>query len=230
MNPANKRRETMQAVLIALLAALILRQFVVAAYKIPTPSMEDTLLVGDFLLVNKFVYGAQTPDWIGLPFTRNKDWIIPTGFEMPDILRVRLPAVSEPKSQDILVFKYPLRPEIDYIKRCIARGGQTVEARDKEIYVDGERLADPPYLKFEADSLHYGTHYRGFHPLEVSEGNYFVMGDNRDNSSDSRDWGMVPEENIIGKPLIIYFSLSDSLAQKNMLERLRWDRLGTVVR
>ncbi|RMG67326.1 MAG: signal peptidase I [Calditrichaeota bacterium] len=230
MKAVHKKLETVQALLIALLAALILRQFVIAAYKIPTSSMEDTLLVGDFLLVNKFVYGAATPSWIGIPFTK-------IGVNIP---WVRLPAITEPKPYDVVVFKYPLDPSMDYIKRCIAVGGQTVLIKNKVVYVDGKRFPDPPHLKF-ADPFgrsRYGyTLFRpglgdrdNFGPLKVPEGHYFMMGDNRDYSSDSRQWGFVPEQNLVGKPLIVYLSWDSRTPDLGLWQKIRWNRLALVVR
>lgn len=225
MKPKNKRIETTQAILIAIFAALILRQFVIAAYKIPTSSMENTLLVGDFLLVNKFVYGAKSPDWIGLPFTREMHWKIPTGFAVPKALQFRLPALTRPEPYDIVVFQYPRNPRIDFIKRCIASGGQTVEIYGKEVRVDGNPFPSPPFSKYLETARR-----QNFFSRVVDPGHYFVMGDNRDNSSDSRDWGYVPEENIIGKPLIVYLSIAEEHSQAGIFERIRWNRLGMVVR
>ena len=229
MKPKNKRFESVQAILVAILAALILRQFVIAAYKIPTGSMEDTLLIGDFLLVNKFYYGAQTPYWIGIPFTR-------IGFEVPSL---RLPKITDPKQNDIVVFRYPRDPYLEYIKRCVAVGGQTVEIVNKQLYVDGKPFPNPPKLKF-ADprifprSNHYFSTLRpglgsrdNFGPVTVEDGKYFMMGDNRDNSSDSRVWGFVPPKYIVGKPLIIYFSWNPGY---RLLYKVRWKRLATVIR
>ena len=126
-------REYTEAIFVALIAALILRTFVVQAFRIPTGSMKDTLLIGDFLLVNKFVYGARTPD--GVPFL---DVSIPF---------VRLPAVKEPKQGEIVVFKYPKDEKLDYIKRCIAKGGQTVEIKDGDVYIDDQLEGEKTFLK-----------------------------------------------------------------------------------
>jgi len=137
--------ESVQAILVAIAAALILRQFVIAAYKIPTSSMEDTLLVGDFLLVNKFYYGAQTPNWIGIPFTK-------IGFDVPWF---RFPKIAEPQQNEIVVFRYPWDPKLnrytedprlEYIKRCVGTGGQTIEIIDKELFVDSIPFPIPPKL------------------------------------------------------------------------------------
>jgi signal peptidase I len=218
----------MQAILIAIFAALILRQFVIAAYKIPSSSMENTLLVGDFLLVNKFVYGAKSPEWIGIPLTQGKNWIIPTGFEIPKSFQFRLPGITEPRPNDIVVFKYPLNPQLDYIKRCIAAGGQTVEIRGHDVYVDEVLFPAAPKLKFRDPAFSLNRDY--FRARTVDEDHYFVMGDNRDNSSDSRKWGFVPADNIIGKPLIIYLSLDEQRSNSLIFDKVRWNRLGMVVR
>ena len=228
MKSKNKRFETVQALLIAIFVALLLRQFVVAAYKIPTGSMEDTLLVGDFLLVNKFVYGAKFPGWIGVPFLQDKDWVIPTGFSVPKSLQIRFPALTHPKPNDIVVFKPPFSPTLDYIKRCIAVGGQEVYLTNKTVYVDGKPFPLPPKLKFIDHNILWQRD--NLPPLMVKENHYFMMGDNRDNSSDSREWGQVPFENIVGKPLIVYLSLKENGGSGHFFDKIRWQRLGMVVR
>lgn len=219
-----------KAILIALFAALILRQFVIAAYKIPTGSMENTLLIGDFLLVNKFVYGAQTPEWIGIPFTK-------IGQEMPWF---RFPAITEPRPYDIVVFKYPKDPYLDYIKRCIAVGGQTIESKNKRIFTDGHPFPIPPKIKYidrrilnkqyYDDTIFKEGNRDNFGPILVPENSYFVMGDNRDNSLDSRYWGYVPPENMVGRPLLIYLSLDPLTPAYRLDSKIRWNRLGRVVR
>ncbi|MDW7681629.1 MAG: signal peptidase I, partial [bacterium] len=120
----NPFREYAEAILVAVIAAFILRIFVVQAFRIPTGSMKDTLLVGDFLLVNKFIYGVRTPDRIPLINVK--------------IPYFRLPAIKEPEPGEIIVFKYPLDEKLDYIKRCIAVGGQTLEIRQGVVYIDGK--------------------------------------------------------------------------------------------
>ncbi len=232
MEAKTKTFEGFKTILIAILAALVLRQFVVAAYKIPTSSMEDTLLIGDFLLVNKFYYGAETPTWIGIPFTR-------IGFKVPSI---RFPRIESPQPYDIVVFRYPKDEYLDYIKRCIAVGGQTVEIRNKVVYVNGKEFPKPPKMKFIQKDWILGRDYNdpnmfrhgignrdNFGPVTVPPGHYFMMGDNRDNSADSRYWGFVPDKNIVGKPLIIYFSW-ESKPYVDLLHKVRWGRLGSVIR
>ncbi len=242
MNPEKKRRELLHAIFIALLAALLLRQFVVAAYKIPSGSMENTLLVGDFLLVSKFVYGAKSPDWIGLPFTRWIDIGVPTGVELPSWLQIRFPAIQDPAPNDIMVFQYPLDPELDYIKRCVAKGGEEIEILGKSVLIDGKPFADPAGIKFDNDSM--ATHQdwpqgfaasfsprRDYGPTIVGVDSFYMLGDNRDKSADSREWGCVPKSNLIGKPLFIYLSLATTRDKNQNLEsEIRWPRLGMVIR
>ena len=227
MGPASRRKETLQAVLVVILAALILRQFVVAAYKIPSRSMENTLLVGDFLLVNKFIYGPRLPEWIGIPFTRESDWLIPTGWQVPENYRYRFPAIADPQAGDVVVFHYPLNPRIDYIKRCIVTGGHQVSVVDRDVFVDGQRMALPPTARF--DDARDGLR-EDMAPVVVDSAHYFMMGDYRDASLDSRAWGFVPHRYVVGKPLMIYLSLNDDEDGRSFLEKIRWRRLGMVVR
>ncbi len=128
----HKTSDTIRALLIALFAALVLRQFVIASYNVPTGSMKDTILVGDFMFVNKFIYGARSPLFLGIPFTD-----IGTD-TLPSWLRFQLPAITEPKEREIIVFDYPLDRKIDYIKRCVAVGGQTVEVKNDLLFVNGQ--------------------------------------------------------------------------------------------
>ena len=233
-------REYTEALLFALIAALILRTFVVQAFRIPTGSMKDTLLIGDFLLVNKFVYGVRTPDKI--PFL---------DIEIPSY---RLPAFKIPKPGEIIVFKYPKDMELDYIKRCIAKGGQTIEVRNSQVYVDGEPEGKQTFLKKEYDGGegHYMNYYeietsRGqvytirhhsdhneerenFGPVKVPEGQYFMMGDNRDNSADSRTWGFLPAENVVGEAMVIYWSWNTAASFQEVLSKVRWTRIGDLLK
>ncbi len=220
-------REYSEAILFALVAAMILRIFVVQAFRIPTGSMEDTLLVGDFLLVNKFIYGVRTPDKIPL-----------VNIKIPWI---RLPGFSKPQRGDVVVFKYPENPDQDYIKRCVAVAGDTVEIHDKQLYVNGELVANPPHSKFSA--VHYppGQYESGikppragnrdhYGPIFVPEAHYFMMGDNRDNSLDSRYWGFLPEENVVGEAVIIYFSWDKTAKFYQLFDMIRWGRIGDIIR
>jgi len=222
----------MEGLFVAFMAALIIRQFIIQAYTIPTSSMEDTLLVGDFLLVNKFTYGMRTPDWIGIPYTD-------IGFDVP---WYRFPAIREPKPYDIIIFHYPLNPNVDYIKRCIAIPGQTVEVKNKVVYVDSVKFPDPPHMKFldrniiPRNRTLYGPTFRhlgsrdNYGPITLPPRKYWAMGDNRDNSADSRYWGFVPHENILGQPLIIYFSFDINQPWSKFYKMIRFDRIGQVIR
>ena len=221
-------REYVESFAVALLLALVVKYSVVEAYKIPSSSMEDTLLVGDFLLANKFIYGARIP-----------------------LVNAKLPAIREPKPGDVVIFKYPNDLQVNYIKRCIAVGGQQVEIRDKVVYVDGKRLPDPQGLNYtDHRSLAPSVSSRdNYGPYKIPEGYMFVMGDNRDNSYDSRFWGPLDRKLVLGKAMILHlswapdpnapnFSWSDPLTYPGSLfynithfyKRVRWDRLGDIVR
>jgi signal peptidase I len=190
-------REWLKSGIYALILFFVIRTFFVQAYKIPSASMEKTLLVGDFLLVNKLVYGPI------VPFTD-----------------VHLPALREPKRGDILVFKYPLDKSLDFVKRCVAVGGDTVEMRDKVLYVNGARMDEgyAQYIDPRVQTVLHRNRDRGiqpnrfplprdnFGPIVVPPGKFFVLGDNRDNSRDSRYWGFVDRGLIEGTPLFVYFS------------------------
>ena len=221
----SKTAELFQITFYALLFAYIIRLFFIQAFKIPTGSMENTLLVGDLLLVNKFIYGAKTPEKI--PFTDIK------------IPQYRLPAWREPRSGDVIVFKFPPDPMVDYIKRCVAVEGQTVEIKDKALFVDGKpfnEIIDPPGLKFDDPEIiprnkGYESVYPkdagsrdNYGPVKVPEGFLFAMGDNRDRSYDSRQWGFIPHEYVIGKALMVYWS---NASEDNL--DIRWPRIGMIV-
>lgn len=236
-------RETIESLVVAFLAAMILRMFVIQAFRIPTGSMKDTLLIGDFLLVNKFVYGVRTPDRIPL-----------VDIQIPHF---RLPVIREPKRGDIIVFKYPRDPKLDYIKRCVALPGQTVEVRKGLLYIDGQPEGEitplphrKKYDKEEGTIVHYfqvtlnngkkyvirhfdGWENENFGPITVEPGHYFMMGDNRDNSADSRSWGSLPRDNIVGEALIIYFSWDQNLIiypWYRIVNKIRWGRLADLIR
>jgi signal peptidase I len=226
-------REWTEYIITLILMVFFIRVTTVEAFHVPSGSMEDTILIGDFLLANKFVYGIRTPDWIGIPFTR-------IGFSLPS---VRLPGPRKVRSGDIVVFKYPLDPSINYIKRCVAGPGQTVEIRDRQLYVDGQPFFNPPHSKF-TDTLILrenvsqkfifsppGAKWNrdNYGPLTVPPKQYFMMGDNRDNSSDSRYWGFVNEDNIIGQALIIYLSWNKHVSFGHFYEMIRWDRMARMI-
>ena len=180
-------REYFESFCVAVILALFVRTFVVQAFKIPTGSMENNLLIGDHLLVNKLVSGPSL-----------------TSFE-----RMILP-LREPKRGDVMVFKYPDEPERDFIKRVIGLPGETLELRSKKVYINGQPL-DEPYVHFlepasEGQEVTQFDVRERYGPVRIPDGQYFVMGDNRDNSQDSRYWGFLPRHYIKGKALMIYWS------------------------
>jgi len=220
--------EYIQSFGIALILALIIKCSVVEAYKIPSGSMEDTLLIGDFLLANKFIYGAKIP-----------------------LLPIHLPALKEPKPGDIVIFKYPRDPKVNYIKRCVAVEGQTVEIRNKVLYVDGKRFPDPPLSKYTDRGTRSpgGDRRDNFGPYKVPKGHLFMMGDNRDNSADSRYWGSLPRKLVLGKAMITHWSWAPDpnapiITRNDLLsipknigynilhfpKRVRWGKLLSVIK
>jgi signal peptidase I len=170
-------REWLKSIVIALVLALLTRATVVQAFRIPTSSMEDTLLVGDFLLVNKFLYGSR------IPFT---DY--------------RLPKVRLPKRGDVIVFKHPTEGK-DFIKRCVGLPGDTIELKNDVLFVNGSPQKEPFKVL-----RGFGGQISNFGPVVVPEGHIFMMGDNRHNSYDSRAWGALDMQYIKGKAMVMYFS------------------------
>ena len=184
-------REYVEALLLAIVLTVVIRGLVIQAFRIPTGSMEDTLLVGDFLFVNKMVYGSE----------------IDIGFGGNRIIYYRFPAIREPKPGDIIVFRYPDDPARDFIKRCVAVGGQVVEIREKVLYVDGRPREEPYAVHKDPRVLPRETSRRdNFGPYVVPQGHLFMMGDNRDNSHDSRFWNALPRSLVKGKAMFLYWS------------------------
>lgn len=189
-------REYVEAFGTAILLALFIRTFIIQAFKIPSGSMLPTLQIGDHLLVNKLAYGLRIP-FIGK----------------------RVMQVFQPQHDDVIVFIFPEDKSKDFIKRVKAVAGETVEVRDKIVYVNGERI-DDPHASFAADArLLPGSLRDNFGPFTVPEGQVFVMGDNRDHSHDSRFWGTVPVDDILGKAFILYWSW-DSEALRPRVTRM----------
>ncbi|PWB78487.1 MAG: signal peptidase I [Candidatus Methylomirabilota bacterium] len=183
-------RQYAEAVVIAILLALVIRTFVVQAFKIPSGSMLQTLQVGDHILVNKFLY-----------------WF------------------TDPHHGDIIVFKYPQDEARDFIKRVIGLPGDTVEVREKQVYVNGHPLTEPYAIHLDPVMLdNPGSSRDNFGPVIVAPGQLFMMGDNRDYSMDSRFWGFLDEKKIRGKAFIIYWSWDSERF------RPRWERIGMLVR
>jgi len=206
-------REYFESIVIAVILALFVRTFVFQAFKIPTGSMEPNLLVGDHLLVNKFVFG-------------------PTAF---DAERGLLP-MRAIRRGDVVVFKFPEEPERDFIKRVIGLPGETLEVRGRQVYINGAAIAEPyaHFLLPEAPAgddmsdprVHYG-------PVTVPEAQYFAMGDNRDNSQDSRFWGFLPADYVKGRALVIYWSFESDFRGNvvtGLFSGTRWERLLHLIR
>jgi signal peptidase I len=210
-------REYFESLVIAVVLALFIRTFVVQAFKIPTGSMEPNLLIGDHLLVNKFIFG---------PF-------------LGGIERTLLP-MDDIERREVIVFKYPEEPERDFIKRVIGLPGDQVEVRHKRVYVNGKLLDEPyaHYLEAPPPVPHevepgdrqpsIGDPRDSYGPVTVPPKHYFVMGDNRDNSQDSRYWGFLPREYVKGRALVIYWSYEAEAG--NILTGTRWSRLLHQVR
>jgi signal peptidase I len=202
----SKTREYAESLIIAALIALFVRSFVVQAFKIPSSSMEPTLLIGDHLLVNRLSYVVK------VPFT--------------DIVVLHL---GKPDRGDVVVFRYPEDRTKDFIKRVIAKEGDVVEIKDKVVYVNGKK-ADYPQAVFAEPTMIPGFIARrdNIPPLTVPKDSYFVMGDNRDRSLDSRFWGFVSYDDFVGRALIIYFSWDST--SPDLLHYIRWTRIGRLIR
>ncbi|MBM2840450.1 MAG: Signal peptidase [Bacteroidetes bacterium] len=282
----SRMRDYVQILLITALAALFLKFFIIEAYRIPTSSMENTLLPGDLVLVNKFIYGAQTPRYV--PFTN---------IRLPF---VQLPAISSPHRGDVAVFEFPRSQTeggshevVNFVKRCIALPGDTLAIVNRTVFVNGQAMQPPRFSKTErtltyprgfrdyrifprgssfnednfgpviipkagreialtvqsmseyADLIEQEGHtiaFRGSSEIlidgvlsqtyRVRKDYYFVMGDNRDNSMDSRFLGFVPSDLLIGKAFMIYWSWDESRSSSGFLQRLesiRWNRIGSIV-
>jgi signal peptidase I len=199
-------KEYLEPIVIAVFIALFIRTFIVQAFKIPSSSMEPTLLVGDYLLVNKFIYGIK------IPFTE-----------------LKLYPFKNPKRGDIVVFIYPKDRSKDFIKRVIGTEGEKVEIIRNKIYINDHLIDDPwGHYSEKNDWLKQLQLMERFGPVVVPKESLFVLGDNRDNSQDSRFWGFVKINEVKGKAFIIYFSW-DGYAQ-NLLSKIRWTRLGKLIR
>jgi signal peptidase I len=213
----------------SVLLFLVTRSLVVEMYKIPTPSMQRTLLVGDFLVVNKMVYGPE------LPFTH-----------------IKLPGLHQPRRGDVIVFKWPSDPSINFVKRVVGVPGDTLlmhngvlqrnglplretyvthTSADADMAVDEFRWQRDYLVKSARASGAYWPSRNNWGPLVVPPRDLFVLGDNRDNSLDSRYWGFVPDSLVRGQPMFVYYSYRpDSASNWSWLTNARWRRLGTIVR
>lgn len=221
--------ESMKSFAIAVCLFLVMRAFLVEAFKIPSGSMERTLLVGDFLLVNKLVYGAE------IPFVDRT-----------------LPALRQPERGDVIVFQWPSDPTKNFVKRLVGVPGDTVAMLDGVLLLNGKPQSEEyvthsdPGADPAGDDFRWQRDYlirsaqatRSYHPsrnnwgpMIVPEGNYFVLGDNRDNSLDSRYWGWVPDSMVKGQPLLVYYSYAPDTAESfSWLTNVRWTRIGSRIR
>ena len=195
-------RENIEAIIIAIVIALFIREFIVQAFKIPSESMRETLLVGDHILVNKFIFGVK------LPFYQTT--IIP---------------ISKPERNDIVVFKYSGDPTKDFIKRVVGVEGDVVKIHNKKVYVN-DKIAESSFAVFKDPAIYPGNFNQrdNFGPITVPKNSLFVMGDNRDNSHDSRFWGFVDLKDVKGKAFIIYWSWNKQDTN------VRWNRLGSLLK
>ena len=213
----------------SVLLFLVTRALVVEMYKIPTPSMQRTLLVGDFLVVNKMVYGPE------VPFTH-----------------IKLPGLHQPRRGDVIVFKWPSDPSINFVKRVVGVPGDTLLMRNGVLQRNGRPLRETYVTHTSADadmavdefrwqrdylvksaraSEAYWPSRNNWGPLVVPQHDLFVLGDNRDNSLDSRYWGFVPDSLVRGQPMFVYYSYRpDTASNWSWLTNARWRRLGTIVR
>jgi signal peptidase I len=203
-DPTSNRRmfqEYSEAFVVAVILAILIRALFFQAFKIPSSSMESTLLIGDHILVNKLIYGLR------IPFTDS-----------------RWPRITDPKTGDVIVFIWPEDRSKDFIKRVIAVAGDTVEIKDKQVILNGKELPCPyaEYRSKVTQTAHQSPR-DNLAPIKVPPGKLFVMGDNRDNSHDSRFWGFVPVEDVKGKAFVIYYSAPAFSA-------IRWNRLFKLIR
>ncbi len=204
MEKQSKTREYIQSIVIAVLLALFIRAFIVQAFKIPSGSMEPTLLVGDHLLVNKFIYGVR------IPFT-NTHYL----------------SLHKPKRGDVIVFIFPLDTSKDFIKRVIGEGGEKVQIIEDAVYINDHKINDPWGYFSNIGPPALLKRIRNFGPVIVPENSLFVLGDNRDNSEDSRFWGFLPFQNVLGKAFIIYFSWNSPAT--DLWHKIRWSTFGKLI-
>jgi signal peptidase I len=195
----SKVREYAETLVIALAIALFVRSFVVQAFKIPSSSMEPTLLVGDHILVNKFLYGIRIP-----------------------VIGKKVLPFSQPRRGDVIVFIFPKNRRLDFIKRVIGLPGEKIEIRERKIYINDRLIEDPWGKYFPPERL------INVGPVAVPPNALFVMGDNRNNSEDSRYWGFVPLDDVLGKAFVMYWSWD--WRASSLVSKVRWQRIGSLIR
>ncbi len=226
--PKGILRDYFETIVSCVIFVLFARTFVFQQSKIPTGSMIPTLLIGDYIMVNKFAYAPVTRD---LPL-------------LGRIEKALLP-IRDVRRGDIVVFKFPEEPEKDYIKRVIGLPGETIEVRDRQVYIDGKALTEPYKIHRNPRGLNFDQD--DYPPTHIPEGAYFCMGDNRDNSRDSRSWGFVPQGNLKGRAFMIWWSyeedrdayLRTSVADRlsliwakitHLFTRSRWERTFQIIK
>ncbi len=238
--------EFLKSIIFALIIALMLRSTVVEANYIFSGSMTPTLLAGDYILVNKLRYGVRLPNPKNMVKLINRFW---------DENTVYYPSISianfaTPQRSDIITFIYPQDTSKIFVKRVIGIPGDIIEIKDQILYINNQKIKIDPNPYFDNMFLSYNEYvdnnkhtiihrkmqslYGNYGPVLVPENNYFVLGDNRDNSADSRFWGFVPVENVLGKALVTYFSNSETLNWNPLLiidwiKGIRWSRMGTLL-
>ncbi len=197
-------KKTFETIVIAILLALFIRTFIVQAFDIPSGSMKPTLLPGDYILVNKFIYGIRIP-FVG----------------------IRMLSLKEPKRGDVIVFIYPKDPSKDFIKRVIGVQGETVQIIKGKIYINNMPIPDQWGYFDKKEPPGFIESVENFGPVVVPDRSLFVMGDNRNNSEDSRFWGVLPLDNVLGKAFLIYFSWNSKA--ENLTDKVRWSRIGELI-
>lgn len=207
-------KELLKTVVFVVLLVVLIRSVLVQAYHIPSGSMEDTLLEGDYVIGDKLTYGTQIPDRLPL-----------FNLKLPSF---RMPGFRSPEPGDLVIFEFPEDPSKDFIKRCIAVSGQVVEMKDRTVFVDGEIFSEAPGVKYTRRTRSRPSKRDRWGPETIPDGHIFVMGDNRDNSYDSRGWGTVSLEKVKAHPLLIYYSSDANVPFWRIWEKIRWGRLGTI--
>jgi signal peptidase I len=200
-----KALQALKTIVIVILIALFIRTFVVQAFDIPSGSMQPTLLPGDYILVSKFIYGIRIP-----------------------FVNIRMFSYKEPKRGDVIVFIYPKDPSKDFIKRVIGVQGETVQIIEGKIYINNMPIPDPWGYFDKRESPGFIETVENFGPVVVPDRSLFVMGDNRNDSEDSRFWGFVPPGDVLGKAFVIYFSWNGKA--ENPAGKVRWSRIGELIR
>jgi signal peptidase I len=197
-------KKTLKTIVISILIALFIRTFVVQSFYIPSGSMGPSLLPGDYILVSKFIYGIRIP-----------------------FVNIRTFSYKEPKRGDVIVFIYPKDPSKDFIKRVIGLQGDTVQIIEGKIYINNAAIPDPWGYFDKKEPPGFIEAVENFGPVVVPGHSLFVMGDNRNNSEDSRFWGVLPLDNVLGKAFVIYFSWNGKA--ENTADKVRWSRIGKPI-